>query len=53
MIELSIKNLFFEGGVTMSKDSFIQILQHALDKDLVTVRKVKGKYKVSEKKDNK
>ncbi len=34
----------------MSKDSFIQILQHALDKDLVTVSRRKGKYMVSEKK---
>ncbi len=50
-IELSIKNLFFEGGVTMSKNTFIEVLQYALDKDMVTVRKQKGKYIVSEKKD--
>lgn len=50
-IELTIKNLFFEGGVTMSKNSFIEILQYALDKDLVVVSKREGKYVVSEKKD--
>lgn len=50
-IELTIKNLFFEGGVTMSKNSFIEILQYALDKDLVVVSKKKGKYVVNEKKD--
>ena len=50
-IELTIKNLFFLGGVSMSKDSFIEILQYALDKDLVVVSKKKGKYIVDEKKD--
>ncbi len=35
----------------MSKDSFIQILQYALDKDIVTVRKKNNKYIVTEKKD--
>lgn len=35
----------------MSKDTFIEILQYALDKDLVVVSKRKGKYIVSEKKD--
>ena len=50
-IELTIKNLFFEGGVSMSKDTFIEILQYALDKDLVVVSKRKGKYVVNEKKD--
>ncbi|WP_267898126.1 hypothetical protein [Halarcobacter anaerophilus] len=34
----------------MSKESFIQILQHALDKDFVTVSKKKGRFIVSEKK---
>ena len=50
-IELTIKNLFFEGGVSMSKDSFIEILQYALDKDLVVVSKRNGKYVVNEKKE--
>lgn len=40
-IKLTVNNLFFE-GVTMSKDSFIQILQYALDKDFVTVQKEKA-----------
>lgn len=35
----------------MSKDTFIEILQYALDKDLVVVYKRKGKYVVNEKKD--
>ena len=35
----------------MSKDAFIEILQYALDKDLVVVSKRKGKYIVNEKKD--
>ena len=35
----------------MSRDTFIEILQYALDKDLVVVSKRKGKYVVSEKKD--
>lgn len=35
----------------MSKDTFIEILQYALDKDLVAVYKRKGKYIVSEKRD--
>lgn len=35
----------------MSKKSFIEILQYALDKDLVVVYKKKGKYVVNEKKD--
>ncbi len=34
-IKLTVKNLFFEGGVTMSKLSFIEILQYALAKVLV------------------
>lgn len=35
----------------MSKNTFIEVLQYALDKDMVTVRKQKGKYIVSEKKE--
>ena len=50
-IELSIKNLFFEGGVIMSKSTFIEVLQYALDKDMVVVAKKKGRYIVSEKKE--
>jgi hypothetical protein len=53
IIELNINNLFFEGGVTMSKDSFIQILQHALNQELVTVSRRKGKYIVKEKEKDK
>ena len=33
----------------MSEDAFIQILQHALNKDMVTVRKRKGQYIVTKK----
>ncbi len=35
----------------MSSDSFCQILEFALNKDLVTVRKVKGSYRVKQKKE--
>lgn len=35
----------------MSKNTFIEILQYALDKDLVVLYKKKGKYVVNEKKD--
>ena len=35
----------------MSRDTFIEILQYALDKDLVVVSKRKGKYIVNEKKE--
>lgn len=41
-IELSIKNLFFEGEVIMSKSTFIEVLQYALDKDMVVVAKKKA-----------
>jgi hypothetical protein len=37
----------------MSKDSFIQILQHALNQELVTVSRRKGKYIVKEKEKDK
>lgn len=35
----------------MSKSTFIEVLQYALDKDMVVVAKKKGRYIVSEKKE--
>jgi hypothetical protein len=37
------------GGVVLSSEAFIQILQHALNEDIVTVNKRKGKYIVKKK----
>lgn len=45
------QKLVFWGGVTMSKSTFIEVLQYALDKDMVVVAKKKGRYIVSEKKE--
>ncbi|MDY0193594.1 MAG: hypothetical protein RBR93_08705 [Aliarcobacter butzleri] len=55
-IRLTIDNLFLRGGVILGTQDLVDIFQYAIDNNIVTVSKSKGKTKVGikiEKKDEK
>ena len=50
-IRLTIDNLFLRGGVILGSQDLVNIFQYAIDNNIVTVAKSKGKIKVAIKKE--